>query len=981
MPATLLRVLARTVVGIVLAAPSLHAGGARIVEAPGLPPFTDLQAAVDAASDGDSILVAGGTYAGFTIPAKSLRVVGVPGQTVRIAGTVTVQGLPASGHVLLSGLTVTGRTLPGVSEPGLVVTACAGDVRVEACALSGGVGDDPDWLEFGDGGHGVVLQASLRVAFAHCTLAGGQGGGDSSTCYDCTGGDGGLGVRVNQSTPAFYQCTLIGGAGGAAGTQGGTGGAGARLLNGWMFAAGSSFTGGRGGAGWDFIVAFGGDGGDGLVVDSTGEAQLLDCAYVAGEGGLCFAFPQNSGQPGAPQGGAGTFDEVPGRARALQTFRLVLDDGSLQVAVTGEPGDEVWVRVGRRPLFRPQPTLPGVHLLYPPPVPVVPAGVIPASGQLLLSLSAPELVADVDRLLYLQGFGRDASGVGWLGSPMHALVLDRQAGPDCNGNLQSDLADVLLGTSPDCGPNLVPDECDPDCDGNGVSDDCDISSGTQADCNANGIPDACDLAAGASPDCNANGVPDECDVASGSSADLNANGVPDECEGPITWWVDAAAPAGGSGSAASPFQTLGQAFAVALSGHEIVVRDGVYSGPQNRTLHFNGRELVVRSENGPAATVIDLQGLGWAFYVSGWVGPSTRIEGFTFLDGKSGTGGAIQVSLSDPVIRGCVFVDCRADIAGGALMLGHSGALVEDCTFMGNSTSTTSPLANRGGAIWVSSSLGDPPLARVRRCRFQSNRSADGGAICVDGERPLAVSHCEFLGNSASVSGGALSNRSDGDAFDTTVTVDDCLFAGNSAGQVGGALYARPGALLFPVLTRVSASTFAGNSAGGAGGAAAAEEYVDLSLVHCVLWDNSAPLGAQLYLDDLASPAFPPTVAVERCDLQGGQVAVGNTGGTLSWGAGNLDVDPWFSDPDGPDNDPATVGDNDYRPLGGAPVNDAGDAALIARDLTDIDEDGVSDEPVPLDLDGTARRRDDPAAPDVGAGPPPQVDLGCYERR
>src|SRR5204862_534062 len=82
----------------------------------------------------------------------------------------------------------------------------------------------------------------------------------------------------------------------------------------------------------------------------------------------------------------------------------------------------------------------------------------------------------------------DLFGKAWLGCPMHTVLLDREALPDCNGNQQSDLADVFLGTSADCGPNLVPDECDPDCDANGVPDDCDIGSGTHQDCNDNGLP-------------------------------------------------------------------------------------------------------------------------------------------------------------------------------------------------------------------------------------------------------------------------------------------------------------------------------------------------------------------------------------------------------------------------------------------------------------------------------------------------------------
>jgi hypothetical protein len=95
---------------------------------------------------------------------------------------------------------------------------------------------------------------------------------------------------------------------------------------------------------------------------------------------------------------------------------------------------------------------------------------------------------------------------------------------DCNNNGVYDAADIDAGTSLDCNGNGRPDECENDCNENGVADGCDINEGTSDDCNTNGIPDECEY------DCNANGIPDDCDAAAGTSADCNANGIPDECE-------------------------------------------------------------------------------------------------------------------------------------------------------------------------------------------------------------------------------------------------------------------------------------------------------------------------------------------------------------------------------------------------------------------------------------------------------------------
>mgnify|MGYP006969575492 FL=1 len=50
-------------------------------------------------------------------------------------------------------------------------------------------------------------------------------------------------------------------------------------------------------------------------------------------------------------------------------------------------------------------------------------------------------------------------------------------------------------------------------------------------------------------------------------------------------------------------------------------------------------------------------------------------------------------------------------------------------------------------------------------------------------------------------------------------------------------------------------------------------------------------------------------------------------------------------------------------------------------DWADVDGDGDTDEPVPLDLAFLPRFRDDPAVPDTGNGTAPIVDVGCCERQ
>ena len=82
----------------------------------------------------------------------------------------------------------------------------------------------------------------------------------------------------------------------------------------------------------------------------------------------------------------------------------------------------------------------------------------------------------------------------------------------------------------------------------------------------------------------------------------------------------------------------------------------------------------------------------------------------------------------------------------------------------------------------------------------------------------------------------------------------------------------------------------------------------------------------------------------------------------------------------GLDNNPLTIGDNDYRLGLVSPCLDAGDNAAVANDAFDLDSDGVFTEPSPYDLLGNARFVDIPTAPDTGAGTPPLTDQGCFER-
>ena len=139
------------------------------------------------------------------------------------------------------------------------------------------------------------------------------------------------------------------------------------------------------------------------------------------------------------------------------------------------------------------------------------------------------------------------------------------------------------------------------------------------------------------------------------------------------------------------------------------------------------------------------------------------------------------------------------------------------------------------------------------------------------------------------------------------------------------------------------------------------------SIADSILWGDTQP---EVY-DDSAGGHY----ELSYCDVQGGY-----------WGAGNVHLDPLFADPDGPDNDPNTWQDNDYRLAAGSPCIDAGQNSAVPADTFDLDEDGDTSEPIPFDLDGLPRFVDDPATADCpyvpgSCGTAPIVDMGAYEYR
>jgi len=377
------------------------------------------------------------------------------------------------------------------------------------------------------------------------------------------------------------------------------------------------------------------------------------------------------------------------------------------------------------------------------------------------------------------------------------------------------------------------------------------------------------------------------------------------------------------GSAGHPFDAIQEAFNAVYAEGTVVVLTGTYTGVGNRDIDFGGKAITVRSSDPyesavVAATVIDCQGSGRAFYFHTSEGPTSIIDGLTIINGYSTYGGAIRIQGANPSMT--------------------------NCTFAGNSD-------NSGGAIFID---GSPKLTN---CTFVGNSAAYGGAVYSNSGYPR-LTNCRFVGNSANVNGGGMVNSG------ASLTLVNCTFSGNSAADYGGGLCGFYGDLT------LANCTFSGNTASNYGGGMYIHRCNPM-VTNSIFWSNTASYGPQIALTDQYAPHSNLTISYS--DIQGGQAAIHvDAGCSVTWGAGNIDLDPNFLDPNGPDNMAGTMDDN-LRLLACSPCIDTGDNNSVPLDSADLDNDGNTAEQTPLDLDEHHRFVDGDCNDTVMA------DMGAYE--
>ena len=370
--------------------------------------FSQIGEAVQAAQDGDTILVrAGANHQLLPIFVSKALTIAFDSSTgfAPSATFLDVSNLPAGKTVVASGLSV-GHIL---------LKNNAGSVRLVRCRST--TGGYRYWEPAM-----TIESSSGSTALASCIVTGG------TPTYS---GPGSAGLAVEDALAAVFDSTLTGGRSADADKGAYPGGTGAsvvrNILPARLLLANSSVKGGRGGD-LDSCLYYSvsAPGGDGLVVGTGATATRLASTIAGGAAGT--AAPCGTiGAPGAALVISGTLSSLTTSALKLTTPTVAREGQTITLTITGVPGDRVNLVAGLQTAFRE--LMDGVLLVRPGPSSLSPLrghlGTIGPSGIFTVSYTLPLLPAGTGALnLWFQALARHTDGRRTLGSFSVVTVLD-----------------------------------------------------------------------------------------------------------------------------------------------------------------------------------------------------------------------------------------------------------------------------------------------------------------------------------------------------------------------------------------------------------------------------------------------------------------------------------------------------------------------------------------------------------------------------
>lgn len=366
--------------------------------------------------------------------------------------------------------------------------------------------------------------------------------------------------------------------------------------------------------------------------------------------------------------------------------------------------------------------------------------------------------------------------------------------------------------------------------------------------------------------------------------------------------------------------------------------------------NYDGVTVTADTEGFPTLRNIAFEGnsasdFGGGMYLNIALG-TVVLEDVEFKENEGRRGGGLYTNASIDG-EGVEFEENEAaQRGGGAAILGGTVVLRDvefDSNTAGDDDDPTEP--GRGGGFYTQGN----PSVTIIDAEFELNACfgtfGDGAGFLGQGGT-VNVVNAVFNGNTARA-GAAFMTRNVGGAG-ATLTVTNAVIAGNQGAEETWGIID----LNAETDATISHLTMSGND-----GFTAMRFTQDsnVELHNAIVWDNDSD-GAPILNEQSDG-----SLDVDHAIIEGG----------FADGEAILADDPLFlrAPDDGPDDEWGTE-DDDYGDLRlgeGSPALAFGDLDLVPQDDFDLDDDGVTGELLPFDLDGEARVQDG------------SVELGAYE--
>jgi len=409
-----------------------------------------------------------------------------------------------------------------------------------------------------------------------------------------------------------------------------------------------------------------------------------------------------------------------------------------------------------------------------------------------------------------------------------------------------------------------------------------------------------------------------------------------------TWYVDGSVLRSGDGTSwKTPLVTIQEGIDKASDGHTVIVAL-LTKRSYMENIHFDGKNIIVCSTN-PLShtvvrdTVIDGNKAGAVVTFSGTEGEKCALRGFTIRNGEAFCAGGISGRGSRGTIENNV-------ITGNSATATYAGGLHMCDGLICNNIITDNSAAYYGGGFYHCNGM-------IKNNTISQNTALEGGGLAYcDGTiqdniitQNLAKSnggeavgaglaHCNGIIQSNTITENCSDSFGGGLAYCDNLIRNNTI-CDNSAFCGGGLAYCN---------TTIRNNTISENFAHNGGGLAYCDGIIQSNTItgnrvfpswpvgiggglltcngkieNCIIWGNTGRVDTQIH--EGSEPTY--------CCIQD----------WTGWGEGNIDQDPLFVDPDGPDNNPTTYADNDYRLQSDSPCVDNGKNGNWMWDAVDLD--------------------------------------------